>query len=132
MLKIGQVAALANVSIDTIRYYERIGLLPPTARRSSGYRSFDAKVVERIKLIKHLQELSLPLEEIAEMLIAVSEDGADCLQERERIEQALRRTQEKLAALRALRRKLRQALERCDRGECDLVERARGSATRPG
>ena len=49
-LKIGQVAALAGVGVDTIRYYERLGLLPPAPRRSSGYRMFDATTVERIKL----------------------------------------------------------------------------------
>jgi DNA-binding transcriptional MerR regulator len=124
-LKIGQVAALAGVGVDTIRYYERLGLLPAAPRRSTGYRMFDAATVERIKLIKQLQELSLTLEEIDAMLRAVTTEDADCAREAARIQVALRRTEEKIATLNAVRTRLQQALKRCDRGDCDLIDRAK-------
>src|SRR4051812_13049927 len=111
-LKIGQVAALAGVGIDTVRYYERLGLLPEAARQRSGYRMFDTTAVERIQLVKHLQELGLSLEEIDGLIGAIA-GGAECGRESGRIEVALRRTEEKIAALESMRAKLAQALERC-------------------
>ena len=124
-LKIGQVARLANVSVDTVRYYERVGLLPPARRRSSGYRVFDETAVDRIKLVKQLQDLGLTLEEVEAMLVAATDDAASCSRESARMRTALRRTEERMAALAEVRGKLRDALRRCGRGECDLVERAR-------
>jgi DNA-binding transcriptional MerR regulator len=127
-LKIGQVAARAGVSVDTVRYYERVGILPAAPRRTSGYRLFDEHTVERIKLVKQLQDLSLTLEEIDAMLVAVGDDDATCARESSRIEAALRRTEDRLLALQAVRDKLRDALRRCGKGECDLVDRARKAA----
>jgi DNA-binding transcriptional MerR regulator len=124
-LKIGRVAALAGVSVDTVRYYERVGLLPSAERRSSGYRIFADDAVERIKLIKRLQDLTLTLEEIDAMLVAMSDDDATCVRESRRIAAALRRTEERIAALEGVRTKLRHALARCAAGGCDLVESAR-------
>lgn len=126
-LRIGEVARLANVSVDTVRYYERVGLLPPARRRSSGYRVFDRAAVDRIRLVKQLQDLSFTLEEVEAMLAAVTQDAASCARESARIRGALHRTEEQIAALNAVRDKLREALGRCGRGECDLVERARAS-----
>jgi DNA-binding transcriptional MerR regulator len=124
-LKIGEVAAQAGVSVDTVRYYERVGILPTAPRRASGYRVFDETTVERIKLVRQLQDLSLTLEEVDAMLVAVTDDAATCARESARIEAALRRSEERIASLSAVRDRLREALRRCGRGECDLVERAR-------
>jgi DNA-binding transcriptional MerR regulator len=129
-LKIGEVAARAGVTVDTVRYYERVGILPAAKRRTSGYRVFDASTVERIRLVKQLQDLSLTLEDIEAMLIAVGDDDATCARESSRIASALQRTDERIEALEQVREKLRTALQRCGRGECDFVERARKVATR--
>jgi len=123
-MKIGQVAALAGVSVDTVRYYERRGLLPVASRRDSGYRMFDSTTVERIRLVKQLQDLSLSLDEIDGMLLALTKDDASCARESQRISTVLRRTDESIAALTALRRKLKLALARCKREDCDLADRA--------
>ena len=124
-LKIGQVATLAGVAVDTVRYYESRGLVAAAGRRSSGYRIFDETTVERIKLIKQLQELGLTLEEIERMFAAVIEHGSDCKDETERIEVALRRTEAKLAALEDVRRNLERALQACHGGACDFVARVK-------
>ncbi len=118
-LKIGQVASRAGVGIDTVRYYEKLGLLPTAARRESGYRVFDETTVERLRLIRHLQELGLPLDDIGAMLRAT---GATCAQESEKIRDALARTEEKIAVLEALRANLRATLVRCTTGECTFME----------
>lgn len=129
-LKIGQVAKAAGVAIDTVRYYERRGLLPTPDRRPSGYRTYGPQTVDRLKLVKQLQELGLSLDDISGMLDAVSDADADCSHERPRIETALQRTEAKLAALNVVRRKLKRALARCESGDCDLVEQVRRVATR--
>jgi DNA-binding transcriptional MerR regulator len=124
-LRIGEVATRAGVAVDTVRYYERLGLLPTAPRRDSGYRVFDERAVERIRLVKQLQDIGLSLSEIEGMLHAVGDHGSSCQAESRRIEAALRRTEEKLAALTAMRTKLRRVLRRCARGECDLVEKVK-------
>jgi MerR family transcriptional regulator, copper efflux regulator len=124
-LKIGQVAALAGVAVDTIRYYERLGLLPQAPRRSSGYRVFDESTVEQIKLVKQLQDLGLSLEDIDGMLTAVSAANSECRHESARIQAALERTEAKMLALTVIQEKLRQALQRCARGECEIVEQVK-------
>lgn len=126
-LRIGEVAARAGVSVDTVRYYERVGVLSKAARRASGYRVFDETSVQRIALVKQLQALSLPLEEVIAM---VSARDTSCTREATRIESALRRTEEEIASLESLRTRLRGALEMCNAGHCDLVERARSSRSR--
>lgn len=102
-LKIGQVASQAGVAVDTVRYYERLGLLPAAPRRATGYRVFDESTVERIKLIKELQDLGLSLDEIDAMLRAAGDHAADCAHESTKIQSALARTEAKLAALTAVR-----------------------------
>ncbi len=119
-LKIGQVATLVGVGIDTVRYYEKLGLLPQAPRRASGYRVFDESTVERIRLIKQLQELGLSLQEIDAMLRATGEH-ATCEHESEKIRAALTRTEEKIAALVAVQAKLQGALERCTKGACTIM-----------
>jgi MerR family mercuric resistance operon transcriptional regulator len=63
-LQIGETATHSGVSVDTIRYYERLSLLPRAVRSRGGFRLFPAETVERIKFIKQAQEMGFSLEEI--------------------------------------------------------------------
>ncbi len=67
-LKIGQVATQAGVGVETIRFYERKGLLEEPPRRASGYRQYPQEVVARIRFIKRAKELGFALKEIAQLL----------------------------------------------------------------
>ncbi len=67
-LKIGEVARQSGLAIDTIRYYERAGLLPPPARRPSGYRSYGAEALHRLRFIHQAKALGFSLSEIEELL----------------------------------------------------------------
>jgi MerR family mercuric resistance operon transcriptional regulator len=67
-MRIGEVAAEAGVNIQTLRYYERLGLLPEPQRRSSGYRAYDHDTVRLVRFIKRAQELGFTLREIAELI----------------------------------------------------------------
>ena len=67
-LQIGEVAALAGVSIDTVRFYERLRLLQRPSRSKGGYRLFTSETVERIRFIKQAKEIGLSLDEIKQLL----------------------------------------------------------------
>ena len=67
-MKIGEVAKAANVHIETIRYYEKFGLIPEPPRTDSGYRIFLTEVVEDLRFIKRAQGLGFSLEEIKKLL----------------------------------------------------------------
>ena len=69
-MKIGQVADAAGVSVDTVRFYERRGVLPAPERLPSGYRTYGSATVERIRLARRLQALGLTLDEVIDALHA--------------------------------------------------------------
>ncbi|OZB58803.1 MAG: heavy metal-responsive transcriptional regulator [Lysobacterales bacterium 14-68-21] len=93
-LTIGAVAKRAGVPIDTIRYYEREGLLPEPLRRASGYRSYGEGAVAQLRFIRRAKELGFTLEEIRELL-ALSRD-------RQRgVTAVKKRAQQRLAAIEA-------------------------------
>src|SRR5215472_1255988 len=83
-LKIGEVAERGGVSIQTIRYYEREGLLPEPPRLASGYRMFPETTVHRVRFIKRAQELGFSLAEIRDLLSLGEDAGAGTQQMRER------------------------------------------------
>jgi DNA-binding transcriptional MerR regulator len=122
-VKIGEVAGACEVSVDTVRYYERRGLVPLPARTSAGYRSYPESTVERIRLARRLQALGMTLEEVAAALHAGDDGSVTCASERWRLESVLDRLEERLAELRAVRREVRSVLAACDEGHCLLTER---------
>ena len=69
-MKIGELARRAEVTIDTIRFYERRGVLPPAPRRPSGHREYNDAAVERIRLARKMQSVGLSLDEIIDALAA--------------------------------------------------------------
>lgn len=117
-MKIGEVARQAGVSIDTVRFYERRGVLPPPARRPSGYREFTTAAVERIRMARALRDLGLTLDEIVDALHAHDQGGATCESERWRLEAVVDRIDAKIAELRRVRAATRAALAECREGRC--------------
>jgi len=125
-VKIGQVAREAGVSIDTVRFYERRGLLPAAERRPSGYRTFTRSTVERIRLARALQDLGLSLDEIVDTLHAHDAGTASCESERWRLEAVVSRIDAKIAELRRTRRNTLNVLQDCRAGNCRLTPPDRG------
>ncbi len=120
-MKIGEVAAHAEVSVDTVRFYERKGLLPAPARRSSGYRNYAASAVRRVRFVKKVQQLGFSLEEVVELLADVDRGTATCAEERPRFDAVLARIDEKLSRLSEMRSRLVAQLAGCEQGECGLL-----------
>jgi DNA-binding transcriptional MerR regulator len=120
-MRIGQVARAAGVSVDTVRFYERRGILPAARRRPSGYRVFDAGAVERIRAAKTLQELGFTLDEVADALAAHDRGGATCESERWRLEAVVERIDARIAELTRAREAAAGTLEDCRAGRCRLI-----------
>jgi DNA-binding transcriptional MerR regulator len=122
-LKIGEVAALAGVRVDTVRFYERLGLLPVAARAPSGYRFFAPAAVERIQFVKRAQALGFTLDETAEILRSLDAGTVDYAQGSARLRKMLARIDEKVAELRGVRRELAKMLATFEAGSCEELER---------
>ncbi len=122
-MRIGQFAETVGVSVDAIRFYERRGVLSPAPRTPGGYRTFDERDLERVRLARRLQDLGLTVEEVAAALAEHGTKRATCASERWRLEQVQRRVDAQLAELRRTRRLIREALDACDAGECRLSPR---------
>jgi len=117
-MKIGQVATDAEVTVDTVRFYERRGVLPPPERRPSGYREYTPAAVERIRTARALQQLGFTLDEIIEALHA--HDAGQTSEEDQlwRMEAVVDRIDAKIAELRRTRRAITQTLAECRAGRC--------------
>jgi DNA-binding transcriptional MerR regulator len=109
------------VSIDTIRFYERRGVLPMPSRTTSGYRVYGATTVQRIKLARRLQSLGLTLDEVSSALHERDEGHASCENQRWRLENALERIEKRIAELGRLRSDVHAALAACEAGTCGLA-----------
>jgi len=105
-LTIGQVARNAGIGIETIRFYEREGLLEVPPRRSSGYRQYPEHVVQRIHFIKRAQQLGFSLKEISELLALRVDGHTSCEEVRQRAETKIGEVERKLVELQRMRQAL--------------------------
>jgi len=120
-LTVSGLASEVGTSADTLRYYERIGLLAPPSRSAGGYRLYDLEAVERVRFIKRAQRFGLRLADIAN-LISVQEKGlCPCGGTRRLLEARMAELDEEMSALRRLRRDIVDMLEEGRSGEDDGV-----------
>lgn len=112
-LTIGKLAKQAGVNIDTVRYYERRGLLSPDGYRDSGYRLYDPEAARKLRFIKNAQELGFTLKEISGLLRLRVSSRARCGDVKKKAEVKLAGVQEKIAGLKALERVLRDLIRSC-------------------
>ena len=124
-MKIGEIAHQAGVTVDTVRFYERVGVFPAPARTSSGYRDFTADTVERIQLTRQLQAIGFTLSDAVDALAAHDAGGATCESEQWRLDAALSRVDARLAELHALRRRIVLAQDACAGGHCMFTTSAK-------
>lgn len=127
LLRIGQVAARSGVSIDTLRYYERLGLLPKPPRSRSGYRLYETRVVNRLGFIKRAQRFGFTLDEIGELLRLEKADPHTCSCVLRMIEHRLEDLNRQYREVKQLRRQLSDYKTGCERAManhqcCPVIE----------
>ena len=113
-LKIGQLSEATGVDVETIRYYEKSGLLPAPARLANGYRAYGQAHLERLAFVRHCRALDIPLADIKRLLSFVGEPSEDCGDIDELIGNQLVRVRARLKSLRALERQLVALRAQCD------------------
>lgn len=112
-LSVGQLAKEANVNIETVRYYERRGLLPEPKRRESGYREYAPANVFRIKFIKRAQELGFTLKEISELLALRVDSKTTCAKVKKQAEAKISDIEEKILLLKKMKAALGKLASSC-------------------
>ena len=78
MLQIGEVAKQSGIGVETVRFYEREGLIPPPDRSPSGYRQYPASVISRVQFIRHAKALGFSLKEIGELIALKHTPDSTC------------------------------------------------------
>ena len=125
-LSTSQLAKGANVNIETIRYYERRGLLPEPKRRESGYREYSEDDVSRIKFIKRAQELGFTLKEISELLALRVDAKTTCNKVKKQAEAKIVDIEEKIRLLKKMKAALGKLASSCKdhdpRHGCPILE----------
>lgn len=122
---IGQVAKHLGIGIETIRFYEREGLIPEPPRRPSGYRQYDESIVGRLQFIRHAKHLGFTLKEIRELLDLRRSDDGPC-DVRGMTRDKLAEIDRRIDELRQMRASLEQLLAHCDgrhhSQDCDILK----------
>jgi len=114
MYKIGELAQLANVSNDTIRYYEKQGMMSSTVRNSSGYRQYDECDLQRLRFIRYAKSTGFTLEAIKELLsIRIDPVHHTCQESKSIVEERLAEVEVKLQELMRMRESLQRLSKAC-------------------
>ena len=125
-LSIGNVARLAGVGIETIRFYEREGLIAEPPRKESGYRQYPEATVSRIRFIKRAKTLGFSLQEIKDLLFLRIDPGTTCDYVLRRAETKLRDIEEKIQTLQRMKKALSALAATCPGqgpvSDCPMLE----------
>jgi len=113
MLTIGKLAAAAGVRSDTLRYYEREGLIAPAGKSPAGYRLYDQDSARRLRFIRQAQQCGFTLAEIRELLVLRGRDAARCGDVRKRAIEKKRQLEGKIRSMRAMCKALDRLIAGC-------------------
>jgi Cu(I)-responsive transcriptional regulator len=124
-LRIGELAPRTDTKVETIRYYERIGLLPQPARTGGNYRAYAHHHLERLSFIRRGRDLGFSLDEVRELLRLSDDRDRSCAEVDRMVRAHLSDVERKLTDLTALRAELRQLIDQCQHStiaDCRIVE----------
>lgn len=125
-LRSGEVAAAAGVNVETLRYYERRGILEDPRPRPSGYREYPTDAVQIVRFVKRAQELGFSLEVIQELLELRDDTSRSCGDVRRIATEKIDEIEDRLRSLRAMKRALAKLVASCDSEassrECPILE----------
>jgi DNA-binding transcriptional MerR regulator len=117
-LRVAELADTVGLSPDTIRYYERAGLLPPPARTPAGYRAYDAGAVDRLRFIQGAQRLGLKLRDIADLLAVRDTGVCPCEPAEQLLRRRLAELDAEMARLATLRQQMVAMVEALPSADC--------------
>lgn len=130
--KIGEVAGRANVPRETVRYYEKRGLIPKPDRRRSGYRIFTQRHIDQIKFIKRAQQLGFTLSEIKELLELRVDEETSCSEIKQEAQQKYKDVSRKIEDLQRIKKTLTDLIDSCSEdgpaGDCPILEALEGES----
>lgn len=126
MLTIGKLAALADVTTDALRFYEREGLIAPTSKSEGGYRLYEEAALQRLRFIQHAQQCGFTLAEIRELLTLQRQQSACCDDVRRRVVEKKLQLEAKIRAMKAMSKALDVLITDCSGGswpasECPIL-----------
>ncbi len=123
---IGRVARKAGVGVETVRFYERKGLIEQPPRKGNGFREYPVDAVRRIRFVVHAKELGFTLREILGLLSLRSQSAESCDSVKEQAEVKIADIEEKIRGLRRMKSTLRKLTQACERreptAECPLLD----------
>ncbi len=125
VVPIGAASKATGVNIETIRYYERIGLMPPPPRRSGKYRQYDHEMIKRLAFIRRCRRLGFSLVEIREFLRFVDGGDLSCAEVKDRTVAHIQEVRDKIRDLRTVERVLSDMAAQCDDGAvpgCPIID----------
>ncbi|MEJ2346753.1 MAG: heavy metal-responsive transcriptional regulator [Gammaproteobacteria bacterium] len=135
-LSIGQVAQRAGISVETIRYYEKQGLLAKPRRSAAGYRQYSDDAVRRLRFIQRAKDLGFTLREIRELLVLRTEPGVSCADVRKQAMDKITGIERKVRRLTQMRDALRTLADECDTdapvSKCPILEALEREEERQG
>src|SRR5450631_3613417 len=131
-MKIGEAAAASGCHLETIRYYERIGLLPRTVRTNNGYRDYTAEDVDRMRFVIRGRDLGFSLDDIRSLLRLTANSRLSCVEADRVARQHLADVRARIAELRRMAKELERTIESCaggSTGDCKIIGALRGTLT---
>ena len=114
-MRSGKLAQLAGVSADTLRHYERMGMLPPPQRSAGGYRLYPPSALDRVRMIRRALAIGFSLKELGRILRVREQGGAPCHEVRSMAGEKLRELEHRVEEMTALQRLLKGLLAQWDR-----------------
>ena len=135
-MRIGELAELTGVGVETVRYYEKSAMLSPPARAANGYRTYSVAHLERLSFIRHCRALDMPLGEVSRLLDFLDHPASDCGDINVLVDDQLSRVRARLKSMRALEKQLVALRKQCSdtraKNDCgilhELVLAAHGEA----
>ncbi|MEK6242986.1 MAG: Cd(II)/Pb(II)-responsive transcriptional regulator [Pseudomonadota bacterium] len=125
-MRIGELAAQAGVDVQTLRYYEREGLIDAPSRTASGYRTYGPVHLERMQFIRHCRSLDMPLADVKRLIALSGDKGVSCDEVNGMVQRHLERVRAKRAALELLEKQLAELNAQCEAGhrvaDCGILE----------
>ncbi len=134
-MRIGDLATVTGVPVETIRFYEREGLVPKARRADNNYRVYGAAHAERLGFIRHCRNLDMTLDEVRALLRLREQPARDCAEVDTMLDEHIGHVKQRIRELRALERDLKVLRERCAGthaiDDCGILSGLDAAASRP-